>query len=418
MMARISSLPLTLVVLLLTACAHVEKGPSPSQLVPQKEQAPLTPAAPPYPPSEVITGLSWDFANQPARMAIGSDLWPTTWGSDGKVWTNWGDGGGFHGSNRDHRTSLGFAKIAGFPPDITGVNVWGNAAPPQNKATAKYQATFCGKSDSMLSVRGVLYAWVGSYYNRDKRNKPKCPPDPRPGFSQLSWSMDQGRTWRRSAWRAQWISGQLQPGKFLNFGKDYDGVPPALAGYIYMYGGVGGNDEDVYLLRVRIASVKHRPTYRVFQGLDACGKPMWTSSFAVVGAAPVFHDPNLVSGFTVSYHAASARYLATAYHGISAGGPVGQSQKLGVFEAPQPWGPWRTVQYTDGWGPPGRPYGAGEGLGLSFPNAWVSADGKTLWGVFSSAPGTDAPGDAFNMLKATLSYGPSQRSLAHCKRDD
>ncbi|MFI5163370.1 MAG: hypothetical protein ACHQHN_18975, partial [Sphingobacteriales bacterium] len=70
----------------------------------------------------VITGITWDFAHE-IILAPGSDLWPVTWGADDNIWTGWGDGGGFGGADHINRVSVGFAKISGIPPGITGTNV-------------------------------------------------------------------------------------------------------------------------------------------------------------------------------------------------------------------------------------------------------------------------------------------------------
>src|SRR5262245_60691408 len=71
-------------------------------LCPRASQA----AASPYPPSPVITGVT--FRDETARtLAPGSDIWPLTWAADGHQYTLFGDGGGFGGDNRDGRVSLG-----------------------------------------------------------------------------------------------------------------------------------------------------------------------------------------------------------------------------------------------------------------------------------------------------------------------
>jgi hypothetical protein len=82
----------------------------------------------------------------------------------------------------------------------------------------------------------------------------------------------------------------------------------------------------------------------------------------------------------------SASALATA-----AGRHVGQ---LALFDAPEPWGPWTTVAYYEDWGG----LGATEALEYDLPTKWVSADGRTLWCVFSSTGVLDS----FNMVKGTL----------------
>ena len=61
---------------------------------------------------------------------------------------------------------------------------------------------------------------------------------------------------------------------------------------------------------------------------------------------------------------------------------------LGVYDAPEPWGPWTAVYYTECWD-------VGPGETGSFPTKWMSADGRTVHLVFSG-------GDAFSVRKATL----------------
>jgi hypothetical protein len=47
-----------------------------------------------------------------------------------------------------------------------------------------------------------------------------------------------------------------------------------------------------------------------------------------------------------------------------------------IYDAPEPWGPWTNVYYTDEWD-------IGPGETASFPPKWMSADGKTCYLVFS-----------------------------------
>ena len=61
---------------------------------------------------------------------------------------------------------------------------------------------------------------------------------------------------------------------------------------------------------------------------------------------------------------------------------------FGVFDAPEPWGPWTTVTYVPAWD-------VNPGETRSFPTKWMSADGKTLYLVFSG-------GDCLAVREATL----------------
>ena len=111
--------------------------------------APAFGATPPYPPSTVIMGVTWNFSSL-RRAALGSDLWPVTWADDGNLYTSWGDGGGFGGTNDLGRVSLGVARITGTPTSLGATNLFGGYA-------AQTPATFIGKAGGLLSVGGVLY---------------------------------------------------------------------------------------------------------------------------------------------------------------------------------------------------------------------------------------------------------------------
>lgn len=317
---------------------------------------------PPYPPSPVIESVTWDFANL-VRLAPGSDLWPTTWAADGNIYTSWGDGGGFGGTNRDGRVSLGFARIEGSPPNFTTANVWGGRNPENT-------ATFRGKSAGMLSVGGMLYAWINIQ-------------DGFPFSMQLAWSSDLGATWQKVPWTFPGVDGGFAPVTFLNFGKDYAG---ARDGFLYSYGFTWGSSVNgLDLARVPKAQIKDRATYEFFAGPDASGNPTWTSD--VTQRQPVFTDPNGGgTGGSVIFNPGINRYVLTIDHGT-----VGE---LGIFDAPEPWGPWTTVAYERNWGG----FGSSFALFYAIPTKWISADGKTIYVIFSSTGVLDS----FNLVKATL----------------
>jgi len=337
----------------------------------------------PYPASTAITGISWDFANV-VKKAIGSDLWPVTWASDDNVYGGWGDGGGFDGnSNSTGRCSIGFARISGAPPGITGKNVWGNPPYAENKAT------FAGKPESMISVGGTLYCWVSSYYNDAAGNPVLGGPNPNPAERRLAWSSDLSKTWTLAAWKLPETTGSFEPGAFINFGKDNAGARDE---YVYQYGWfVGGS--GTYLCRVLPSNLKSDPgvagAYQYFAGKDGSGNPVWSTSASA--AQRVFFDPNGRGIDHAVYNAALKRYILS-----SQGAEV---QQLAVYDAPEPWGPYTTVAYYDTWGN----LGTGESLGVDFSSKWISADGKTMWACYSSVNSTSFPlADSFNLIKVTL----------------
>lgn len=335
-----------------------------------------------YPPSPVIRSVAWDFEHL-IRKAHGSDLWPTTWAADDQIYTGWGDGGGFDGdSDRLGRVSVGFARISGLPPGITGQNVWGD----QRGGYALHPSTFLGKPEGMLAVGGVLYAWISSYYNTAGE------PNPVPAEHSLAWSSDRGATWQRAMWKLSEANGSPFFTSFLNFGRDYAGARDR---YVYVYGGIGGKAGSI-LARVPIARLRDRGAYRFFAGLDARRHPIWSADAA--HCRPVLQDQGAQGAAgasipTVVYSPAIRRYIATCSQDGTVGG-------LSIFDAAQPWGPWATVAAYQNWGG----FGAREALLWSFPAKWISADGKTMWCVFSAGRvrPSDALLDSFNLVKATL----------------
>jgi len=61
---------------------------------------------------------------------------------------------------------------------------------------------------------------------------------------------------------------------------------------------------------------------------------------------------------------------------------------LGIFDGPEPWGPWTTVYYTEEWD-------VGPGETSSFPTKWMSEDGRTCYLLFSGD-------DCFSVRKVRL----------------
>ena len=350
-------------------------------------------STPPYPQSQIITAITWDFSTLTTlRKAQGSDIWPLTWAKDGNLYGAWGDGGGFQGDNTNGRVSVGFAAISGTPvagnaASFSGTNIWG-----LSPTYAQNRATFGGKIATLLSVKGTLYAYGGFWTTAncgcsDPTQKSESGP-----LQTLVSSADLAASWTAPP---TWTDS----GAFLNFGQDYW---EALDGNVYIYythnDAQHGNDtKHVYLKRVPIASLGIDPAvsgaYQYLTGVDANGNPIsWSSSES--NAAPIFTDNNDAFGMTVYYDAAIGRYLATVGHDTPvAAGSAGQ---FGVFEAPNPWGPWATVDYEDNWGNLGSSTG-GDYLDVFIPTKWMGADGKTFWATTS---GVNL--DSFNTVKATL----------------
>lgn len=361
-----------LLIIIITIIGAVSLGTGATYLIPVDRNKE------PYPLSDRFSEIVWKF-DKMIQMAPGSDLWPTTWGEDNAVYTSWGDGGGFNGTNQKGRVSLGFGKIEGNPPDINPINIWGGkdgiCAP-----------TFKGKCAGMISVEGVLYGWINSQNG--------VPPD-----YYLAWSEDGGCTWKLSEWSFPG-SGDFFPSTFLNYGKDNT---YSQDNYVYSYGAWWipkyGAAENLYLLRVPKKQIRNRSAYQFFAGINDKDQPLWTED--VNQRRPVFTDENGVGNpglASVIYnhhldiylmmvgHRGSRRWIEDAVVG-----------RLGVFEAPNPWGPWKTIAYYDNWGE----FEKGDtspALVYNVPVKWIRDNGLSFWIVFSSTGKLDA----FNLLPAKL----------------
>ena len=326
--------------------------------------------SPPYPPSQAITNLTWAPASSIVRKATGSDTWPITWADDDNLYTAFGDGWGFE-PKVPSKLSLGFSKVLGDATNFSGINVRSGTGEQTGGGSSGKKAS------GMLMVDGVLYMWV----RNANQNGEHC---------QLAWSGDYAATW---SWNS-WTFTEFGYCTFLNFGKNY---ADSRDGYVYMY---SHDDPSAYkpadnmiLTRVPKGQITNSSAYEFLKGFDASSNPIWTTDINQRGSVfthtSASGDPRaLRSG--ISYNAVLGRYLwwQQVYDGSvdtrSSGG-------FGIYDAPEPWGPWTTVYFTEDWD-------EGPGETASFPTKWMSSDGKTMYLVFSGD-------DSFSVRKATLTLG-------------
>lgn len=325
---------------------------------PACDTAPL--AGAPYPPSPVICDLAWGTTIY--RDAGGdSDNWPVTWADDDALYTAYGDGHGFP-PRTTSKLSLGFAKVTGPPESFVGENI------PSPTGEQMGDGSSGKKASGILMVDGVLYLWMR---NADEAGH-EC---------QLTSSTDHAQTWSE----ASWTFAQLGYCTFINYGQDYAGG----GDYVYT---VSHDDPSAYdpadhfvLLRVPKAQILERTAYEFFVSVDADGEPLWSSDVADRGA--VFTHAGHCARSGLSYSSALGRYLwwqQLADAGIDTRFEGG----LGIYDAPEPWGPWTTVYFTDQWD-------EGPGDAASFPPKWMSADGRSAWLVHSGE-------DTFSVREATF----------------
>jgi len=308
---------------------------------------------PPYPKSELITEVRFAPADNIIRKAEGCDNWPATWADDNNLYSAYGDGWGFE-PKVEKKLSMGLSKISGDPPDIKGINIRSETGEQAGQGRNGIKAS------GMLMIDGILYMWVRNANRQGEE-------------SQLAWSEDHGKTWKYCDWR--FTEGFGCP-TFLNFGKNYSG---ARDNYVYIY---SFDEKDAYkssdrmvMARVDKRRITSRSEYEFFRKITVDGKPSWTRNITERGA--VFSNPAMCYRSGISYNPGIKRYIWCQVLPVSdhSQGPRFEGG-FGIYEAPEPWGPWRTVYYT-------RKWDVGPGETSSFPVKWISTDGKTCHLLFS-----------------------------------
>jgi CubicO group peptidase (beta-lactamase class C family) len=313
---------------------------------------------PPYPPSPVIGKITFAPESQIVRRAIDSDNWPITWGDDDAQYAAYGDGEGFE-PFVDRKLSLGFAKIVGSPSAFEGINIRSDSGERLGGGAKGLKAS------GMLMVDGILYMWVRNAAN-----------------AQLAWSDNHGRDWH---WGFHLTQSFGSPA-FLNFGRNYSG---ARDGFVYSYSQDGGDayqsSDGVVLARVPKARLRELEAYEYFAGLDGRGNPRWTKK--IEDRRPVFVFSGRCQRVDAVYNPLLKRYLMAVGYNHEGG--------WGLYDAPEPWGPWTTAFHTDYWG-------LGGTHGYRLPAKWIGPDVGTMQIVFS---GVSLPGityDAFCVRSITI----------------
>lgn len=334
----------------------------------------------PYPPSPVIKGIKFEWSSH-MRLATGSDNWPVTWAGDGNQYVVWGDGGGFGGTNSIGRSSIGVARIENNWHDYKPVNVWGGY-----KGAHSHKVT--GKSYGIICVDNVLYMWVGMFQTKtDQFNEVR-----------IASSRDLGATWEFTDWALTRKEGVMMP-TVCNYGKNYAGARDKYVySYLIRFQSYEGPDDYpdkvawlncqkpglIDLARVPKDKILDREAYTFFSGMKG-GEPVWTKD--ITERKPVFENPAGVGWcISVSFNAGLRRYLLTTEHTETHRG------NIGIFDAPEPWGPWTTVCYEQKWGEGHFPLNT---FFWNFSNKWTSEDGRNFSLIFTGRK----ENDSFNIIR-------------------
>lgn len=315
------------------------------------------------------------------------DMWPLTWGADGNIYTAAGDNQG---------SPLNVWKVSGYPHFFSSVyNDPLDAIKMELLDNMPlHPAVYCNgegvmpefgiKPSGIISVGGVLYMGVSNgRYGQEKD-----------WYRQIytnAWivtSTDLGKTWNREATGRRFFEGRLGAPSFLQFGKDNEGARDE---YVYCYfaatkdGQASWDNADFLLLgRVKNDRILSRESWEFYAGTEN-GDILWNSDESV--AKPVFEYPEMTGQNHVSYNRGIGRYIMGNYSFTDPEGnprPYHLSEEtrypsqLTLFEAEEPWGPWKLFYKEDNWGTYGD-------YGPAFPTKWMSEDGKEMYMVSSGS---------------------------------
>ena len=301
----------------------------------------------PYRPDAL--SLRWDPPSRIRTLPGDGDNWPATLASDGRLYTAYGDGYGFGGRRR---LSLGFARVTGTPFSgmMHGTSIRSNIDASGGNAEGI-------KASGLIEDHGELFCFVRNYEVAGSYR-----------HSRLARSGDLGRTWTWVRWHFTTSFGCPD---FVQGASD--------AAYTYLVS-QDNNDAyrhslDVVLARIPRGRIADRSAYEFFAGTSS--SPAWTAD--ITKRRPIFHDRNGTLRVSMSYNAPLGLYFLVSSHGSGLGAL--RNGSLGVFASRAPWGPWRTLYYSNNWSP-------GISYEQKFPPHYMSADGRQMWCLYSGRRGT------------------------------
>ncbi len=157
--------------------------------------------------------------------------------------------------------------------------------------------------------------------------------------------------------------------------------------YVYTYSHDSENAyvpaDSMVLARVPRIRIRDRSAYEFFAGRDAKNQPVWTPDIARRGL--VFRHAGACYRSGISYNAGLKRYL---WCQVLPGDDPRFHGGFGIYDAPEPWGPWTTAFFAETWD-------VAPGETNSLPTKWMSADGRSMHLVFSGD-------DSFSVRRAEM----------------
>lgn len=307
------------------------------------------------------------------QMNGDGDLWPSCWADDGNLYAANGDGNAFAHSGL--RFDMALSRISGMPPRLVGETIATNIG--TNWSGHDYNR----KPTGMLCVNHVLYL---AFQNLNLKNFNDAP------AASIARSTDHGVTW---SWNrdAPMFGDPANPQSplayrfttifFLDFGQDSVYAPHK---YVYAYG-LDRNwrgQTALYLARIPKSNIQIRSAWQFFTGLDTAGNPIWSGDITV--KKPVLTDDRSLYAKLATKEGCPANQSVISQGGVVYDAPLRRYLFASwscatheLYEAPQPWGPWKLFLSKD-FGPLHLPENRGE-YGTNIPSKFISSDGKVLY---------------------------------------
>jgi hypothetical protein len=322
-------------------------------------------------------------AEPPEHTGTG-DMWPLTWAHDDNLYAAAGDNSGIPSTTF---TPMNLFVVRGSPA-VPGEKVHIEEVhhlPVDPKLYCRgtlVDADYGVKPAGLLSLDGVLYLSVQNINYGDN-------PDFNRQHNLNGWiivSRDCGKTWDTDASFQTFFTGRTASAHFVQFGRDYAGARDEFV-YAYFPCGLDGqsywcNNDCIVMGRVPRDQFLDRRAWEFLCDFDGAGTPRWNSDDSL--AIPVFNYPGFTGENHVSYNAGLRRYIMGNYAFYDDHGrprpyhqlPLRQyKSQLTLYEASEPWGPWRLFWHVDEWG-----QGNYQPV---FPTKWMSADGCDMTMVCS-----------------------------------
>lgn len=299
------------------------------------------------------------------------DLWPSCWGDDDLLYVSAGDGRGFGFVTQD----IIVGAIEGTPgqPGYRGTQLSAASAVSDVWSGSEYNR----KPTGMLCLDGDLYLAVQDLRRETFSDAPAAT---------IVRSRDKGRTWTWDRSAPMFRDHVWTTIMFLDYGKDSEHAP---AEYVYAYGlddnwafsDLGPGPTRLYLARIPRAHIQTRDRWEFFAGITPAG-PSWSANIAA--RIPVLEDTRRLLSMPLDPDLRFQNMTPINQGGVVYNAPLGRylfstwtEYTFELYEAPNPWGPFRLFHSKDFGVWPWDEQRNG-GYGTTIPSKFISEDGKHM----------------------------------------